>query len=277
MRSMTLSLDWHYGDECKGINFQLKIDKLNNLLCMNLYIHSGKFFWGSQLWPLFVMSKRVITLYLVQRYVLDQPADHCSGSSLSHIDLLHIETVCIRVLLGRDYASNTQVQTRHVHHGFLLARGCLLLLHFLSSWHQRKVNTVTLTVCTNTLCLRTFQPPNFLWMKVRYDNLVGCIFSTERQTVAIHHVLGKSFAEGRHLWEFSCYYTKCAWYYRKCLFKSIENISSHWCISKGNYKKQIIVETILGICLESDLISSHKLKQSPPMTGLRAACVSCDP
>lgn len=45
---------------------------------------------------------------------------------------------------------------------------------------------------------------------------------------------------------------------------------------RDNIKKQIIVGTILGICLESDLISSCKRKQSPPMTGLRVACVSFD-
>lgn len=84
----------------------------------------------------FISSEGVI-LYLVQRYVLDQSADHCSGGSLSHINLLHIQTVSVRVLLCCDYTADTQVQTRHIHLGILLAGGSLFLLSFLSCRNKK--------------------------------------------------------------------------------------------------------------------------------------------
>lgn len=74
-----------------------------------------------------------LALYLLQRYVVDQPADNCPWRRLSHIHLLHIEAVCVRVLLRFDYTSNTQVETRHIHFDIFLAGGGLFLLCFLPS------------------------------------------------------------------------------------------------------------------------------------------------
>merc|ERR1719391_1988222 len=72
-------------------------------------------------------------LHLVQRYVFPQATNNRSGGSLSHVHLLHVERVGVWVLLGLDDASNTQVQTGHVHLGILL-RSCLFLLLFLPSF-----------------------------------------------------------------------------------------------------------------------------------------------
>lgn len=137
-----------------------------------------------------------LRLYLVQRYVLDQPANHCPGWGLSHVNLLHIETVGIWMLLGCDYTSNTQVQARNVHLGILLAGSCLLFLCFLPSWHQRAENTAKLIMHTNTHCLEIscsssfnlgYVNESFIW---QFGWLLY-ISSTEHQTVAIHHVLKK--------------------------------------------------------------------------------------
>ena len=49
--------------------------------------------------------------YLIQRDVLDQPADDCPGSRLSNIHLLHIKSISIWVLLGRDDTAYPQIKT----------------------------------------------------------------------------------------------------------------------------------------------------------------------
>lgn len=69
-----------------------------------------------------------VMLYLVHRYVLSELTDHCPGSSLSNINLLHVNTVCVGKWHNCDYASNTQVQTRHVNPDFFI---CPLRLCFL--------------------------------------------------------------------------------------------------------------------------------------------------
>lgn len=71
-----------------------------------------------------------LELYLLQWYVLDQPADHRPGRRFPHVHLLHVETVGVRVLLGFEYTSHAQVKARHVHLGVCLAGCRLLLLHF---------------------------------------------------------------------------------------------------------------------------------------------------
>lgn len=76
--------------------------------------------------------------YLVQRYVLDQSADHSPGRGLAHIHLLHVQTVSVRVLLGFDYSSHAQIQAGHVHLGLILAWGGLFLFCFISSLRRRK-------------------------------------------------------------------------------------------------------------------------------------------
>lgn len=83
------------------------------------------------------LSHRVL-VYLVQRYVLDQSTDHSPGRGLPHIHLLHVQAVGVWVLLGFDYSSHAQIQSRHVHLGIILAWGGLFLLCFISSLHRRK-------------------------------------------------------------------------------------------------------------------------------------------
>lgn len=82
-------------------------------------------------------QNKAIVVYLVQRYVLDQSTDHSPGRRLPHVHLLHVQTVGVRVLLGFDYTSYAQIQARHVHLGFLLARGGLFLLCFISPLCRR--------------------------------------------------------------------------------------------------------------------------------------------
>lgn len=86
-----------------------------------------------QLWGQTRTMCVAVLVYLVQRYVLDQSTDHSPGRRFPHIHLLHVQSVGVRMLLGFDYMSHAQIQTRHVHLGFILARGGLFLLCFISS------------------------------------------------------------------------------------------------------------------------------------------------
>lgn len=85
------------------------------------------------------MTYRVI-LYLVHRYVLDELADHCPGSSLSDVDLLQVKTVGVWKRQSCDDTSDAQVQARHVHVGFIAT--CLLRLCFLPCSDQRETRAV---------------------------------------------------------------------------------------------------------------------------------------
>lgn len=127
-------------------------------------------------------------IYLINWYMIHQFADHRPGSNLSHIDLLHVQTLRLWKLQGCDDASNAQVETRHVHLGILLAEGRVRLS---SPWHGRETNPVISVGYTNTL--GTFNVTNHktAFKHALTDNANICILaclpcSPSYSTLAFH-------------------------------------------------------------------------------------------